>query len=141
MINKRGFTLMEMMASLIVIGIGMMLLGHANNLLMRNKVAVDKMYETTSTYDYLIHSLVKDIKSSDGTFQVETNTFRAYRYDGTYNEIRFDLGVIYRNGEKICDADNVVFTQIGGAIQVDMTFEDMPDVHLSLYGPQPGFDG
>lgn len=139
--NKRGFSMIELVATLAVFALVMLLLGMANRFLVQDKQLVDDMYEGTSTYDYIVRSLIEDIKSSDGTFQVESDIFRAYRADGTYNEIRYDLGVVYRNGEKVCDAKSVVFSDVGNAIQVDMKFDIMPELHLTLYKPQPGFDG
>ncbi len=139
--NKRGFTMAELIAVLFITGLVMVMLGAANGLLIQDKEQVDDMYEGTSTFDYLTRSLIEDIKSSNGTFQVESDIFRAYRSDGTYSEIRFDLGVIYRNGEKICEADSINFTDLGNAIQVDARFDIMPDMHLTLFKPQPGYDG
>lgn len=139
--NKRGFSMIELVATLAVFALVMLLLGMANQFLIQDKQMSDDMYESTSTYDYIVRALVEDIKSSDGTFQVESDIFRAYRTDGTYNEIRYNLGSVYRNGEKVCDAEYVLFQDVGNAIQVDMRFDIMPELHLTLYKPQPGFDG
>lgn len=139
--NKRGFTMIELVAGMVVMALSLAMLAYANQMLMQNKRSVDDMYENTTTFDYITLALLQDVKSSTGTFQVEPNVLRLYKPDGTYNEFRFDLGMLYRNSEKICDATTCDFKDLGNAVEVTMTFESMPDFNLTLYKPQQGYDG
>lgn len=141
MSNKKGFTLIELVAGMIVMALSLAMLAYANQMLMQNKRSVDSMYENTTTFDYITLALLQDVKSSTGTFQVEPNVLRLYKPGGTYNEFRFDTGMLYRNSEKICDATTCSFMDLGNAVDIKMTFEDMPDFILTLYKPQQGYDG
>lgn len=141
MINKKGFTLVELVAGMVVMTLSLALLAYANQMLIQNKRSVDSMYENTTTFDYITLSLLQDIRSSTGTFQVEPNVLRLYRPDGTYNEFRFDKGIMYRNKEKICDATTCSFQDLGNSVEVKITFDEMPDFLLTLYKPQQGYSG
>lgn len=141
MMNKQGFTLVETAASLVVTGFVFIILIYTNQLLASNKQMVDKMYENTSTFDYITLALLQDVKSSTGSFQVESDRLRLYKSDGTYNEFKFDLGTLYRNNDKICKAKSVDFIDNGNAFEFVMLFEDMPAFELTIYKPQQGYDG
>lgn len=139
--NKKGFSLIEIVMVMAVFSIIMLMLGTANSMLLNDKRMMDKLYQTADTYDYLVLTLTQQIKGADGTFQVENNGFRIYKKDGTYSEISFMSGGIYVNKELISHAKTCVFNDLGSMIQIDAQFEDMPDLHLVISKPQYGFDG
>ncbi len=134
--NKKGFTLVELVAVMIITSLVMLMLGTANSILVKDKIKVDAMYEGTSTFHYLARTLIEDIKSSNGKFRVTDTSIRVYRSDGSHNDIHFDSEAIYRDGKRICEADSVHFHDSGKAIQFDARFDTMPEMHLVISKPQ-----
>lgn len=135
--NKgKGFSLVELVISLALLGAFMTIIGQANSIFVGSLQSVKSLIDNSGIHSYALSTIISEVKSSNGTFEVETDSLRIYHSDGTYKVIEEKYKSLYIDSERVAPVVQCKFTDEGNSIRAQIIFKDYPKIDVTVYKPK-----
>lgn len=131
--NKRGTTLAEVCAGVILMGILVLMISMLNSALVQTRHDIEDARVGADSYDYVINQLVSQVKSANGSYSIESDVIRLYRPDGTYGTIEKRNGHLYILNEKVCRVGTWRVDKLTDGIRVTADLDNAAPIYLTLY--------
>lgn len=138
---KKGFSLIQLIVCLILTALIALGLTRIASVMTNTVTMMRSTHDSAESQTYILHTIITGIKNSDNVYEVEEDTIRLYKEDGTHTVIFVQLGQLYIDGEIVAKVSSHMFTDTGEGIRVFITFRDMPAMDITVYRTNTGYTG